>query len=201
VKLQTTIQHGRIEDVLNLAMHTGPPPCTGDVSFESTIRVRAGNTPVRDRLTADGQFTLLNVHLTDGQVEQKVEALSWRGQGKDPRDQNPGVGRVATNMTGTFSVAAHEIWLPALSLEVPGATVVLSGTYGLQTQTMSFEGELRTQASLSSAVGGLKSILLKPFDWLFRRDGAGAVIPIQIRGTRGHPEFGIRLGAALRRGK
>ena len=34
-----------------------------------------------------------------------------------------------------------------------------------------------------------------------RRDGAGAVIPIRIQGTRDHPTFGVRVAAALRRGK
>jgi hypothetical protein len=66
---------------------------------------------------------------------------------------------------------------------------------------MAFEGQLRTQASLSDVVGGFKSVFIKPFDWLFRRDGAGAVIPIRIEGTRDHPQFGVRIGAALTRGK
>jgi hypothetical protein len=196
--LQARIEHGRIEDVLNLAMHSGRPPLVGEMSLESTVRVPAGHTAVRDRLEADGQFTLIDVHFADGQVEQKVEALSQRGQGKD-RDET--AGRVASNVTGTFRLAAREIWLPDVSFEVPGASVVLSGTYVLPTQAMSFEGELRMEASLSGAVGGFKSIFVKPLDWLFRRDGAGAVIPIRIQGTRDHPEFSVRVGAALRRGK
>jgi hypothetical protein len=198
VSLHARIQHGRIEDVLNLAMHSGRPPIVGDVSLESTIRVPAGHTPLRDRLEADGQFTLIEVHFTDGQVEQKVEALNRRGQGNG-HDET--AGRVASKVTGAFRLASREIWLPDVSFQVPGASVVLSGTYGLPTQAMSFEGELRMQASLSSAVGGFKSVFFKPFDWLFRRDGAGAVIPIRIQGTREHPEVGLRVGAALRRGK
>ena len=198
ISLQARIEHGRIEDVLNLAMHTRRPPIVGDVSLESTIRVLAGHTPVRDRLQANGQFTLIEAHFTDAQVEQKLEALSRRGQGKD---DDQGVGRVSSNVTGTFRMVAREIWLPDLSFRVPGASVVLSGTYVMPTQTMSFEGELRLQASLSNAVGGFMSIFLKPLDWLFRRDGAGAVIPIRIQGTRDHPEFGLRVAAALRRGK
>jgi hypothetical protein len=57
------------------------------------------------------------------------------------------------------------------------------------------------QASLSDAVGGFKSIFIKPFDWFFRRDGHGTVIPIRIEGTRMHPQFSVRIGAALTRGK
>lgn len=196
VRLQARIEHGRIEDVLALATRTGQPPFLGEVSLESTIRVPAGTTPVRDRLEADGQFTLVEVHLTNPQVEQKLETLSRRGLGK-----GQGVGRASGRLTGTFRLATREIWLPRVSFDVPGANVVLSGTYVLPTEELSFEGDLRLQASLSDAVGGFRSIFLKPLDWLFRRDGAGAVIPIWIHGTRDHPEFGVRVGAALRRGR
>jgi hypothetical protein len=199
IMIRARIEHGRIEDVLALAMPTGPP-LVGDVSLESAIHLPAGGTPARDRLTADGQFTLRNIHFTDRQIEQKFEALSRRGQGKDKGQPQP-TGRMTSSVVGAFRLAAGDLWLPDVSFQVPGASVVLSGTYELPTQAMSFEGDLRLQASLSSAMGGFKSIFLKPFDWLFRRDGAGAVIPIRIQGTRDHPEFGLRVAAALRRGK
>jgi hypothetical protein len=199
ITIRARIERGRIEDVLELAMPTGPP-LVGDVSLESTLHLPAGATPVRDRLTADGRFTLRHVRFTDGPIEQKVEALSRRGRGQD-NDQAESAGRVMSSVAGAFRLAAREIWLPDVSFEVPGASIALSGTYELPTQAMSFEGDLRLQASLSSAVGGFKSVLVKPFDWLFRRDGAGAVIPIRIQGTRDHPEFGVRVAAVLRRGK
>jgi hypothetical protein len=111
------------------------------------------------------------------------------------------MSRVATDLNGRMHLGGNHITFPALAFEVPGATVVLQGTYGLSDSGMAFEGQLRTQASLSDVVGGVKSLFIKPFDWLFRRDGAGAVIPIRIEGTRDHPQFGVRIGAALTRGK
>jgi hypothetical protein len=50
------------------------------------------------------------------------------------------------------------------------------------------------QASMSDAVGGFKSIFLKPFNPIFRKDGAGAVFPIKIEGTRQQPKFGLEFG-------
>jgi len=50
------------------------------------------------------------------------------------------------------------------------------------------------QASMSQAVGGFKSIFLKPFDRLFRGKGAGTVLPIQITGTRTQPKMGVQVG-------
>jgi hypothetical protein len=42
-------------------------------------------------------------------------------------------------------------------------------------------------------VGGWKGILLKPADRFFKKDGAGTLVPIHIRGTRESPDFGVDL--------
>jgi hypothetical protein len=201
ILLKAAVEHGRIEDVLALAMDTmatAKPPLTGDISLRSTVRVPAGSSRVRDRLEIDGQFGLAQTRFTDGDVEQKLELLSRHGLGKE--DDAP-VSRVISNVTGNFRLARREISLPDLSFNIPGATVALHGNYRFPTQEMDFDGQLQMQASLSDAVGGFKSLFIKPFDWLFRRDGHGAVIPIKIEGTRTHPKFGVRIGAALTRGK
>ena len=39
-----------------------------------------------------------------------------------------------------------------------------------------------------------KSLLLKPVDPFFRKDGAGAEIPVKVSGTRSAPKFGLDLG-------
>ena len=64
-----------------------------------------------------------------------------------------------------------------------GATVQLAGTYGLRDEKLDFHGQLRLQAKLSDVTTGFKSLLLKPFDSFFRRNGA-TVLPIKVTGTR-----------------
>jgi hypothetical protein len=59
---------------------------------------------------------------------------------------------------------------------------------------MHFDGTVRLQATVSQAVGGWKGFLLKPADRFFKKDGAGTVVPIQIRGTHDAPEFGVDFG-------
>ena len=81
---------------------------------------------------------------------------------------------------------------------MPGADVALHGTYTVATGGLDFRGTLRMQATVSQAVGGFKSIFLKPFDALFRKDGAGAVLPIRISGTRLAPKFGVERMKAIR---
>ena len=46
------------------------------------------------------------------------------------------------------------------------------------------------QATISKMVGGWKGFLLKPADRFFKKNGAGAEIPIYIAGTRDDPHFG-----------
>jgi VCBS repeat-containing protein len=56
-----------------------------------------------------------------------------------------------------------------------------------------FKGHLRLQAKLSQTVTGVKSFFLKAVDPFFKKDGAGAVVPISITGTREHPTIGVTV--------
>jgi hypothetical protein len=51
------------------------------------------------------------------------------------------------------------------------------------------------EASVSEAAGGVKSILLKPFNFLFRkkRSNAGAILPVRVTGTFGHTRFQVNM--------
>jgi hypothetical protein len=198
IRLSAAIRGGRIEDILKLAMDTPQPPFTGALLLTSSIRVPDGKTPVRARMDLNGQFELAKATFTDGQVQRKLVELSLRSQGKPVDTSAP---PVLSDLKGGFHFAESNMQLADLSFAVPGARVVLDGEYSLPTQELAFEGDLRTDATLSKLVGGFKSLFIKPFDPIFRRDGAGAVIPIKITGTREHPQFGVRLGAAFTRKK
>jgi hypothetical protein len=54
-------------------------------------------------------------------------------------------------------------------------------------------------ATVSKATGGVKGFFLKIVDPLFKRNGAGAVIPIHVKGTRDKPQFGLDWKRALLR--
>ena len=56
------------------------------------------------------------------------------------------------------------------------------------------------EATISEAVGagGIKGFLLKAIDPIFRKKGAGALIPIRIRGTREKPQFGLDVGKVFK---
>jgi len=82
---------------------------------------------------------------------------------------------------------------------MPGAQVDLAGKYGLDGQTFDFDGTVKTKATASAMLTGWKSLVAKPFDPLFRKDGAGLEVPIKIGGTKEDPKFGVELGKIFSR--
>jgi AsmA-like protein len=198
INLQVTIPNGRIEDILALAIDAPKPLLMGDLSLDSSFRLPPGKGRVPSRLTMAGRFGLGGARFTDQQVQEKLQELSRRSQGKDKDDV---IGRVLTDLRGTFTIRQGLLTLPDLTFLVPGASVGLDGTYTLETGAIDFTGNLRMQSSVSRAVGGFKSIFLKPFDPLFRKNGAGAVVPIRITGTREAPKMSMQIGRVFGLGK
>jgi hypothetical protein len=76
--------------------------------------------------------------------------------------------------------------------------VRLGGAYRLEGSALDFSGVLRLDASVSELTTGWKSVLLKVVDPLFRREGAGTVVPIHVRGTASKPTFGVDVKRVLR---
>jgi hypothetical protein len=69
----------------------------------------------------------------------------------------------------------------------------------LRSGAIDFQGTAKLDATVSEMTTGIKRLLLKPIDPLFRRDGAGTVLPIKISGTRGEPSFSLDIGRVLKR--
>jgi hypothetical protein len=198
IELTAEIREGRIEDVLKLTIGSDTPLLVGDVSLMSRISLPPGPGPVSGRLVIDGTFGLDQARFTDEGAEAKLIELSRRSQGKDEDER---ASRVLTSLHGRFKLSSGVLALQGVRFRVPGATVTVDGTYTMTSGDLDLTGTLRMQASMSSAVGGFKSLFLKPLNWLFRRDGAGAVIPITITGTPKKPDVGVSIRRALTRGR
>jgi hypothetical protein len=197
VELHVEIADGRIEDLMVMAIDSPQAPMTGDVALKSSFNLPPGPSRVRDRLELSGEFGLGKARFTDKDVQSKMQELSRRSQGKDKDDP---LGRVMTSLKGKFRISKGRLTLPNLVFEVPGANVTLRGTYGLATGALDFRGTLKMKATVSKAMGGFKSIFLKPFDRIFRKEGAGAVVPIKITGNRKDPKFGLEIGRVFKKG-
>lgn len=194
IDLRVDIPHGAIQDFLRLTSRASEPIMTGDIAADANLHIPPGPQPVHLRLKLDGHFQLDNVRFTSDKVQKRVEELSLRGQGhpQELRTASPDA-IIRSHMEGTFHVAKGVVTLPDLQYEVPGAEVHLQGSYALDGD-LHMDGVARMQATVSKMVGGWKGLLLKPADRLFKKDGAGAEIPIKLRGTRKSPDFGIDIG-------
>ena len=193
IDLKVDVDRGRIEDFLRLATHSPAPFLTGALTTRATLHVPPGTQSVHERLRLDGEFKLENAHFTDARVQTKIEDLSLRGQGRPQDIKNTDANSIASEMSGNFHMANAVITLPAIHYNVPGADIQLAGHYALE-GLMRFEGTARMEATVSKMVGGWKGWLLKPADRLFKKDGAGTVVPILIRGAHDAPEFSVDFG-------
>jgi hypothetical protein len=194
VALDVTIAEGRIEDLLRLAVRAEQPLMVGDVALETDFLLPPGEGGVVDRLRLAGAFDV-SAQFTDREVQKKLTGMSERARGKDVsgRPHN-----LVSDLRGKFRLRGGVMSFSNLTFAVPGATVRLAGTYGLRSEALNFDGQLRMTATISEAAGGgLKSFLLKAVDPFFKKGNAGTVLPIKVRGTRQEPKFGLDVVKAL----
>jgi autotransporter translocation and assembly factor TamB len=189
ITLDVTVEKGRIEDLMRLAVKATPPPLTGAINFKTKFNLPPGKQDLSDRLNLDGAFDVEQAQFTSPEVTAKIEALSRKAQGQP---ENKDAGSSVSQLKGNFVLDNGLIAFRKLTFSVTGAEVALDGKYGLDKENLDFHGKLRMQAKLSQTMTGAKSFLLKAVDPFFRKDGKTEV-PIKITGQREHPSFGLDL--------
>ncbi len=195
VTLDIDMPSGRLEDVMRMAVKTSQPPMTGGLHLRTTFDLPPGDADVVDKLKLDGAFTIDDGRFTNAVVQQKINELSRRASAKE---SEAAPQTVASNFSGRFQLADGQLALSALTFNVPGAIVELSGQYSLTREALAFNGSLLMDAKVSQTTTGWKSLTLKVVDPLFRKDGR-TVIPIKIGGTRNEPSFGMDARRVLGR--
>ena len=198
VSLDVAMDKSRVEDIMKMAVKSPTPPMTGALKLNTKFLLPPGERDVADRLLLDGQFSIGQATFTNYDVQGKIEELSKRASAKTAADTKD---HVVSNFQGKFKLADGRLVLPDLTFEVPGAKVQLAGNYALQAEALDFQGQLLLDAKISETVTGIKSVLLKAVDPLFKqKDGSGSAIPIKIAGSRNAPAFGLDLKRVLKKG-
>jgi hypothetical protein len=196
---------GRVQDVLRPFLHD-KVPIAGVVWLRSHAHVDAPKHAEKflERLRVDGTFSVPAEHLTDQATEQKLSAFSQRAQGAKTSkpdqgsgnqgsspasssravDVSPG-GDVVSSLNGQARIRDGVLSTQRITLQIPGASVDLSGSFKLRDRTVDLVGNLRMQSDISHATTGFKSMLLKPLIPFFKKKKAGAVIPIAVTGGPG----------------
>jgi len=191
--LDVVVDPARIEDLLKLGVRTDPPVMTGAAKLRTKLDLSPGEADVSGRLRLAGTFQISGAHFTNEKIQSRVDALSMRGQGR-PKEAKGDVPDVVSEMAGTYRLGDGLLSFSKLHFQMPGTHVDLSGKYSLDGNQFDFHGKARMDAKLSHMVTGWKSILLKPIDPFFSKDGAGTEIPVKVTGTKSAPHFGLDFG-------
>jgi hypothetical protein len=191
VELNVVLGRARVEDLLKLGVRTDPPVMTGAIAMTTRLSLPPGAEDVANRLKLKGNFHLPETLFTNEKVQDKIELLSMRSLGTNGITQGPAKPVVTSDLHGTFTLNQGVLSFSHLHFLVPGTNADMTGKYSLDGNTFDFHGLLKLNAKLSQMVTGWKSILLKPVDPFFHKDGAGAEIPFRISGTREAPHFGL----------
>jgi hypothetical protein len=195
IELNVVLDHAQIQDLLKLGVKTDPPIMTGPVEMKTKLSLRPGPADVADRLYLAGNFHVLRAHFTNEKVQSRLDSLSLRTQGKPKEAKDaPGGAEVPVDLSGVFTLKDGTLSFSLLHFLIPGTHVDMAGAYSLDGRTFDFSGTARLDAKLSQMTTGWKSILLRPVDRFFSKDGVGTEVPVKITGTESEPHFGLDFG-------
>ena len=190
VELEVVMERGKIDDLLKLAVRKDRPFMTGSVELKTKFDLPPGEPDIADRLQLAGTFQMAKAEFTNPEIQDKVDALSMRSQGKPKLAENHSSDNVDSEFNGTFRLLDGVLSFSQLQYQIPGAQLNLTGNYNLDGNQFDFRGKVRLNAKLSQMVSGWKSILLKPVDPFFRKNGAGTEVPVKVTGTKSELHFG-----------
>jgi hypothetical protein len=115
---------------------------------------------------------------------------------KNPKTKNRKIIRMKMTLQSpsfrvTWNLRDATANLSNLAFVVRGASATTHGTYQLETHKIDLHGILKSEAELSKMSSGFKSVLLRPFNGLFKKKHAGAVVPVHLVGTYEDPQPGV----------
>lgn len=198
IDVDISVSAGRAQDVLRPFLHVDSP-IAGIVWLRSHAHVDpAGHgVPFLDRLHVAGSFEVPAERLTNRKTERELSTFSERAQKAQPSKGDPlaatpsggadqgDAADVVSTLTGNAAIEKGNVTTPGLEFQIPGASMELHGSLSLRGGSVHLVGNLRMQSDVSHATTGFKSILLKPLIPFFKKQKAGAVIPILISGKPG----------------
>jgi hypothetical protein len=187
ISLHASMPSGDMRDILTLAMKGGPF-MEGTIKLDTKIDIPPLSGKVKEKLQLDGAFEVTEGKFLKSTIQDQVDTLSRRGQGK-PKSQE--IDEVVSRMSGDFILQDEVITFKTLAFEVAGAAVNISGNYNLDGDLLDFRGALMLKARLSQTQSGWKRWVLKPVDPFFSKNGAGTFLKIKVAGSSKEPKFGL----------
>jgi len=187
---------GKIQDVLRLFVREPKPPLNGVTEFRAHVVLPPGNERFLQKVRLSGDFGIAEGQFTKPSTQETVGDFSERASGEKPEDQDPADKEgVISSLSGHVELRNAIATFTNFSFVVPGATAQMHGTYGVESRKVDLHGTLKSTAELSKMTSGVKSVLLKPFDALFKKKRAGAVVPVHLVGTYDDPQPGLDIAS------
>jgi len=207
VSLDLVSTSARVQDLLRLFVHEEQSPMSGSIAFQGHAVLLPGEDKFLHRLKMQGEFSIKDGRFTKPKTQQEIDILSARARGeadkieddqdRDKRDGTDTVARdlqpVVSSYQGRVSLRDGIATLAGLSFEIPGATALLNGTYGLQSKKIDAQGTAHMESKLDKATTGVKSLVLKVVEPLRGHHGEkGSRVRVHVSGTYGHPSFAVQ---------
>jgi hypothetical protein len=188
-------EQARIQDLLRMFGKSPQPALNGPITFRAHTVLPPGREPFLKKLRLDGSFGIEDGQFSRARTQRKVNELSARARGKG-KEVAEGVepASVVSDLKGRVEMRGGIARLSSISLRVPGAVAQGSGTYSLISKQINLSGMLSMQADLPQTTSGIKSILLKPFGWIFdKKKGKGSTVPVRVTGVYPNARFQLSL--------
>jgi hypothetical protein len=197
VRLEMTVNGGRIEDLLFLITDEKRPWMTGSINLRAKVQVPPGPQGFLRKLDLDGNCGIAGERFTNPDIQHPVNALTQSARGEDMKEQAEDPETVLSQLSGQVAVKNGVATLSNVSFSAPGTRAQIQGTYNLLDRKVDLHGILYTDGKLSDTTSGFKALVLKAVS-PFLKQKSVTVLPFAITGTSPHPSFGLDFTAKRR---
>jgi hypothetical protein len=183
------VNQGRIEDVLGLFVKSPRAPMSGPVGLKAKVEIPPGKERFLEKVRLQGTFGVDEGTFTKPDTQTNVNKLSAGARGENKDDPET----VLTDLRGQVRLEHGVSTFTELSFGVPGASARLHGTYNIIDHRIDLHGQMQVDSQISKTTTGMKALLLRVMDPIFKKRHRGEVVPVHIGGTYEHPQYGLDL--------
>ena len=187
--LDLTSRQGRIEDILGLFVSEPRAPMSGPITLKAKVEIPPGKERFLEKVKLHGAFGIDDSTFSKPKTQKDVNELSAGALGEKMEDAET----VLSDLKGQVVLERGIAKFSDLTFEIPGAKARMHGTYNLLNHKVDLHGRMRVDTKISKTTTGVKSLLLKIMDPIFKKKKKGEVVPVHIAGTYEHPQFGLDL--------
>lgn len=183
--------NGRIEDTFYPFIHSPKPALIGKVKFRMHVMIPPDKEKFVKKITLQSTFQIDDAQFTHPETQLRLSKIA-----ETPKQQNPDIA-IPAQFQGQVSLKDGIARFSELKVQDQGAAAAFRGNFDLTDQRVNMRGQLKTEASLTKATHGIKSVFAKVVEPFFKKKPHETVVPVKIGGTYSHPQFGLDLSEKM----